>query len=270
MELCASITFWVEITLPHGNEIISKKLFKRNKTCNYTLFHSGEKSSFLTKSFYFHLKGFLTSSPHRRCFKDLFHKSARAFLGLIGEARITLSKAITLIQSFLPQLSSWSACNCLISYLNASFTPMKTCESHLCWLTSHSARHKRTEGNFAIGVTMATVPARLMAAPACVTYSPTRAPPLPWLGKPAFPLGLLCSECFGLSSRRSEADQTHRICPLNRERAGNHHKVTLLLWFGWERDSGYFLCSNKKSEAQNAKIHTEWFTWQQPEFRLSA
>lgn len=138
-------------------KLFPKKLCKRNKTCNYTLFHSGEKS-FLTKSFYFNLKCFLTSSAYRRYFKDLFHKSVRAFLGLIGEAHITLSKAIALIQSFLPQFSSWSACNWLVSYLNASFTPMKTCESHLCWLTSYSVLHKRTEGNFTIGRTMATVP----------------------------------------------------------------------------------------------------------------
>lgn len=157
-------------------KLFPKKLCKRNKICNYTLFHSGEKS-FLTESFYFNLKCFLTSSAYRRYFKDLFHKSVRAFLGLIGEAHITLSKAIALIQSFLPQFSSWSACNWLISYLNASFTPMKTCESHLCWLTSYSFLHKRTEGNFTIGRTMATVPVRPVAAPACTVYSPTRALP---------------------------------------------------------------------------------------------
>lgn len=162
-----------------------KKLFKRNKTCNCTLFHSGEKSSFLTKSFYCHLKGFLTSSAYRRCFKDLFHKSAQAFLGLISEAHITLSKAITLILSFLPQLSSWSACNCLVSYLNASFTPMKTCESHLCWLTSYSARHKRSVGDFTIGITTATGAreTRGSSSPRYLQPHVCSAPPLLGLGR---------------------------------------------------------------------------------------
>lgn len=117
---------------------------------------------------------------------------------------LPLSKAITLIQSFLPQLSSRSACNCLILYLNASFTPMKTCESHLCWLTSYSARHKRTEGNFTAGTTMATVP-----------VSPTHSPPLLQGENQPSQRG-----CFGLSSRRSAANQTHKILLLKRERAG--------------------------------------------------
>lgn len=143
-----------------------------------------------------------------------------------------LSKAITLFQSFLPQLSNWSACNCFVSYLNASFTPVKTCESHLCWLTSYSAWHKRTEGDVTIGITTATVPVRPMAVPACIIYSHTRALLLLPLGRPAFPLGLVCSECFGLSSRRSEADQMHRILPLNRERDGKPHEVTLMIGVG--------------------------------------
>lgn len=153
-----SVTFWGEITLPHGNEIISPKAVqeKQNLQLHWWKIPTFNKKNLLL-SF---KKVFLTSFAYRRCFQDLFHKSVRALLGLIGEAHITLSKVITLIQRFLPQQSSWSACNCLVSYLNASFTSMKTCESHLCWLTSYSAQQKRTEGNFTIGVTMATAPAR--------------------------------------------------------------------------------------------------------------
>lgn len=206
-------------------KLSQKKLFKINKSCNYALFHSGEKFSFLTKSFYFHWKGFLSSSAYRKCFKDLFHKSARALLGLISEACITLSKAITLTLSFLPQLSSWSICNRLVSYLNASFTPTKTCESHLFWLTSYSARHKKTKGNFAIGVTghcAYKIPQELPPV-----LFPAPHVPAALAGKTRLPGGLLCSEGFGVSRRRSETDQTHRILLLNREGAGSTKKSLL-------------------------------------------
>jgi len=65
---------------------------------------------------------------------------------------------------------------------------------------------------------------------------PPCAPLLLRLGRLAFPLGLVCSECFGLYSRRSEADQTHRILLLNRRRAmksqspWNHSSV--MIWVG--------------------------------------
>lgn len=152
VELCGSITFWVEITLPHGNKIISKKKICSGGT-KLAIIHYFILVKIFTfqEKLLFPLKGFLASPTYRRCVKVVFRKSALAFLGPTSTANMTLSKAISAAQSFLPQVSGWSACNCLVSYLTASFTPMKTSESHLCWLKSYSARHKRTKGNCIAG-----------------------------------------------------------------------------------------------------------------------
>lgn len=198
-------------------KLFFKKLFERNKTRNYTLFHSGEKTSFLTESFYFHLKGSLTSSAYRRYFKYLFHKSAWAFLGLISEAHIILSKAITLVQSDYPYPEfSASALKlislqlphfileCLICTNENMWEPFVLAHIIFCSAQKNQEQFHYRHNNGHCACEPHGSSSLLYLQPH--THSSRENQPSQW-------------GCFGLSSRRSAANQTHRILLLKRGRA---------------------------------------------------
>lgn len=232
-----------------------KKLFERNKTCNYILFHSDEKTSFLTESFYFHLKDFLTSSAYRRYFKDLFHKSVWAFLGLISEARIILSRAITLVQSDYPypELSASALklislqlphfiLECLIYTNENMWEPFVLAHIIFCSAQKNQGQFHYRHNNGCCACEPHGSPSLLYLQP----HTHSSAAPA---GKPALPVRLFWSLQQEISSKSNTQDP-----PAKERKGGNHHKVTLLLWPGCEIGSGYFLCSYEKWWAQNIRV----------------
>lgn len=106
----SSGTMWKHYFLSRNNTSTWKKNdFK--KSCSRETKLAITHYFFLVKIFAFQekllfpLKGFLASPTYRRCVKVVFRKSALAFLGPTSTAYMTLSKAISATQSFLPQVS---------------------------------------------------------------------------------------------------------------------------------------------------------------------